>query len=126
MKKFLLSVGAIMTAALLATTASANCRVGCPSTTTWSFEAGAGGQTINQGTALGNVGMVLSGSTKHVYAGGDANQYGADAYAGAHFATTGSALAASVGTGLVVAGTSELGAAEAGGLASVTGPRWRW
>ena len=72
-------------------------------------------------------GIVISETTKNVYAGGDASQYGADAYAGAHFATAGGALAMSAGTGLVVAGTSEMGAADVGGSASVTGPRrWSW
>lgn len=126
--KFAISAGAIIAATLLATTASATCRTGCGNqTTTWSFDAGAGGQAINQGMALGNIGVVISETTKHVYAGGDASQYGADAYAGAHFNTMGGAAAMSAGSGLVVAGTSEMGAAEVGGFASVTGPRhWSW
>jgi hypothetical protein len=86
------------------------------------YSFGSGGDAVNNGQATGDVAWAQSTTTKNVYGGGDAvsntNSFkpnGANAYAGSHMATSGSAGASSAGNGNQYVGSSEVGSVYGGG-----------
>lgn len=120
MKKVLLAGAAALTMGLTASTASATCWFGCPSTSgSWQGNYDAGGQATNEGAAHGNWTMAQSATTKDVYGGTDlSNNSSPSVYAGSHFATTGKSAAMSMGWGHSSAGSSEMGSVTGGAVIS--------
>ena len=85
------------------------------------WSSGAQGGATNIGSTVGNYGMVGSLTTKQFGAGGEATQYGANAWSNGQVNTVGIAAAGSAGWGPQTAGTSEFGSAFTEGYAVVGG-----
>lgn len=90
------------------------------------FDYGAGGSAVNDGTATGDYGKVYSESSKAVSGNGAAaantghGGTGASSASSSQFATSGMSQAWSGGAGTNTAGTTEYGQVEGGGFASTS------